>query len=192
VRCQQYALMPPCIRASKMHMLLRCIVKAMRLLRALICASTATCLMAQSGPACFLMPVSVCCRRSGAPRLSAVSLQGGKFHSAYLMNNGALYTCGKTANGRLGMCAVLAMAQAQAVDVDNLPSISVPHIVEAFQPRLNLSAGQYVTYVTCGDAHTMAISLSGRLMVWGENVYGQLGTGDTCACSYSLASVPTL
>ena len=67
------------------------------------------------------------------------------------------------------------------MDLTLHPDTVRPRIVEHFAPGAQLRAGEYVTYVTCGDAHTMAITLSGKLMAWGENEYGQLGTGDTCA-----------
>jgi hypothetical protein len=119
------------------------------------------------------------CRRAAqSSNLSAVSLQGGQFHTAFLMNSGALYTCGKPANGRLGNRAVVLLAEAHGIGLENLPAISAPHRVEAFSSQTHMSLTHYVTYVTCGDAHTMAITLSGCLMAWGENEYGQLGVGD--------------
>ena len=107
-------------------------------------------------------------------------MQGGQHHTAFLMNNGALYTCGKPANGRLGMRAVVNLADVNNVDLNEMLSISTPHLVEAFAPCHSTPSSQYVTFVTCGDAHTMAITLSGRLMAWGSNEFGQLGLGDKC------------
>ena len=124
-----------------------------------------------------------CRARTDGTSLSAVSLQGGAHHCTFLMNNGALYTCGKPASGRLGNRAVVQLAAANDVPLDELPSISSPHLVEAFAPNAHPALGNYVTYVTCGHSHTMAITLSGNLMAWGANAYGQLGTGDMCAAN---------
>lgn len=98
------------------------------------------------------------------------------------MSNGALYTCGNPANGRLGLSLVTQMAAVQDMNVDEMPPITTPHLVEACTPQLSVPYSQYITYVTCGDAHTLAITLVGELKAWGANAHGQLGVGDRCAC----------
>ena len=95
-----------------------------------------------------------------------------------LMSNGALYTCGNPANGRLGLSLVTQMAAVQDMDVDDMPAITTPHLVEACTPQPSMPYSQYITYVTCGDAHTLAITLVGELKAWGANAHGQLGVGD--------------
>lgn len=108
---------------------------------------------------------------------SAVAVTVGSHHTAFLMSNGALYTCGSAANGRLGTKTVDMTA-----DLDNEDdNYSCPQVVEAFFPRSALSLNQYVTFVSCGHSHSLAITLVGILKAWGGNDHGQLGLGDTCA-----------
>lgn len=102
-------------------------------------------------------------------------------HTAFLMSNGALFTCGTSANGRLGTRNAILAAEMAGTDIEDLPPYSTPQLVESFYPRATLSLNQYVTYVTCGDAHSLAITLAGNLKAWGMNEYGQLGLGDKCA-----------
>eukprot|EP00892_Ulva_mutabilis_P005235 jgi/Ulvmu1/3083/UM015_0123.1 len=109
---------------------------------------------------------------------SAVAVQAGMSHTAFLMSNGALFTCGTSANGRLGTKNAMLAAQAAGTSIDDLAPYSTPQLVESFYPRATLSLNQYVTYVTCGDAHSLAITLAGNLKAWGMNEYGQLGLGD--------------
>src|SRR6185503_20579960 len=40
-------------------------------------------------------------------------------------------------------------------------------------------AGVCPTYVVAGDTHTCVRKTSGSLWCWGDNRFGQLGTGDT-------------
>lgn len=127
--------------------------------------------------------VSACCRspvlmQRDSP--SAVAVQAGMSHTAFLMSNGALFTCGSCANGRLGTRDALIAAENTGSELEHLPPYSTPQLVESFYPRATLSLNQYVTYVTCGDAHSLAITLAGNLKAWGMNEYGQLGLGDKC------------
>ena len=71
---------------------------------------------------------------------------------------------------------------ANAVDaLEHGDNYSYPQVVEAFFPRSALSLNQYVTFVSCGHSHSLAITLVGILKAWGGNEHGQLGLGDTCA-----------
>lgn len=111
---------------------------------------------------------------------SAVAVQAGMSHTAFLMSNGALFTCGSCANGRLGTRDAIVASENTGTALEHLPPYSTPQLVESFYPRATLSLNQYVTYVTCGDAHSLAITLAGNLKAWGMNEYGQLGLGDKC------------
>lgn len=93
------------------------------------------------------------------------------------MSNGALYTCGSPASGRLGTKS--AVATEDVCNEEN--DFSCPQVVETFFPRSQLSLKQYVTFVSCGHSHSLAITLVGVLKAWGGNDYGQLGLGDTYA-----------
>jgi alpha-tubulin suppressor-like RCC1 family protein len=123
----------------------------------------------------------VACSQEGeAGRVAAVAVQCGRRHSCLLMNNGSLYTCGSPAHGRLGSHEVVQDAVQQGLPVEDVPNVMIPTPV--FHPQSFLpSQRQYITYVTCGDAHSMAITLTGSLVAWGRNDHGQLGVGDRCA-----------
>jgi E3 ubiquitin-protein ligase HERC4 len=120
------------------------------------------------------------CSDDGRETPSAVAVTVGSGHTAFLMSNGALHTCGSAANGRLGTKEAAIAARAAEVSLDQLGDYSCPQVVEAFFPRSALSLNQYVTYVSCGHSHSLAITLVGILKAWGGNEHGQLGLGDTC------------
>ena len=73
--------------------------------------------------------------------------------NSHFAGEGQVYACGWNKNGQLG-----------------LPSpedITIPQLL----PGLHK-----ITKVSCGWNHTLAISESGCVLVWGSNGFGQLGT----------------
>ena len=81
----------------------------------------------------------------------------GVFHSAVLTKAGALHTFGLNDNGQLGH--------------DDAATRLEPVAVAAL-------AGQEVAEVAAGDNHTVVRLAGGELRAFGENKYGQLGTGE--------------
>jgi alpha-tubulin suppressor-like RCC1 family protein len=83
----------------------------------------------------------------------------GRFHLAVMAEDGAVYTCGNGANGQLGLG-------------DGQPRRQLMRVPQA------VFAGSRVVVVSCGDAHTMAVTAAGHAWTCGNNCYGQLGVGD--------------
>jgi len=84
----------------------------------------------------------------------------GSWHLAVVAEDGAVYTCGLGDWGRLGLG-------------DEQPRRRLTRVPQA------LFAGSRVVMISCGGAHTMAVTAVGHAWTCGGNVYGQLGVGDT-------------
>jgi alpha-tubulin suppressor-like RCC1 family protein len=80
----------------------------------------------------------------------------GEAHSVAVSHEGRLYTWGAGSYGRLG----------HGFDTDE----SVPKIVENLHDQIKMAA--------CGVFHTVVLTKSGRVWVFGGGQYGQLGLGD--------------
>jgi len=93
-----------------------------------------------------------------------IEISAGVFHSAAVSSTGDVYTWGYGAHGRLGH--------------DDYHNQEEPRVVKA----LRGVDRRFVTKIACGDAHTVAVTDDGRLVVWGKGKYGQLGTADTNEC----------
>ena len=57
------------------------------------------------------------------------------------------------------------------LDVDQCPFMPVPKKIE-------ILSGTFITQLSCGDSHSMALSKDGAVYAWGEATYGQLGLDD--------------
>lgn len=88
--------------------------------------------------------------------LVVVGLSSGDRHSAAVTNVGAVYTWGCGVDGQCGHG-----------DYRDVPR---PRVVAAL-------AGVTVASVHCGHNFTLAVSDKGEVYAWGNNTYGQLGTG---------------
>ena len=87
----------------------------------------------------------------------------GQLHSVFLTSTGTLYVAGSNELGQLG----------------------VGGSVNATQVPIRLASPTSVTAVTCGAAHTLALTTSGAVWAWGSNDEGQLscfGGPDVPAC----------
>eukprot|EP00899_Mesostigma_viride_P002075 jgi/Mesvir1/11869/Mv00215-RA.3 len=115
-------------------------------------------------------------RRSySSPRLvaslcaaSVASVACGSYHTAALVEErgpvqpaALLYTWGDGDKGRLGH--------------GKQDAHLLPHRVEEL-------AGIPLRMVACGEDHTCALSMAGRVYCWGGNTYGQLGLGNRSHC----------
>lgn len=88
-------------------------------------------------------------------------------HTAVVDANGVLYTFGSSGSGRLGLGEV------------KQSEVSEP------QANATLSGLGKVTFVSCGDNHTLAIC-GGHAYTWGQGTWGRLGLG-----TQDDVSVPT-
>ncbi|XP_071808408.1 probable E3 ubiquitin-protein ligase HERC4 [Asterias amurensis] len=132
----------------------------------------------------------------------------GLRHSAFLLRDGTVYTCGVNDQGQLGHNK----AGRTPVQVTALETSVIKHVVcgDTFtvvtadngsilswgedscgqcgwgsetrdiktRPRLLKGlAMHHVVQVACGGKHCIALTKGGKLFVWGDNTYGQLGVG---------------
>jgi alpha-tubulin suppressor-like RCC1 family protein len=90
------------------------------------------------------------------PHVRITAISAGADFSMALTTTGQLYAWGLNSLGDLGAGAL-------------------PKAFSATPVQVKLPPGQQVTAVSAGDAHTLALTGSGRLYAWGANDAGQLG-----------------
>eukprot|EP00553_Chaetoceros_curvisetus_P004275 CAMPEP_0204630724 /NCGR_PEP_ID=MMETSP0717-20131115/21103_1 /ASSEMBLY_ACC=CAM_ASM_000666 /TAXON_ID=230516 /ORGANISM="Chaetoceros curvisetus" /LENGTH=539 /DNA_ID=CAMNT_0051648079 /DNA_START=33 /DNA_END=1652 /DNA_ORIENTATION=- len=105
-------------------------------------------------------------------KVSFTSLSLGKSHAVGLTHQGELYSWGSTSAGRCGHGDRNADGVVLKSALKMRNGISLPKRIEALR-------NVRIVQVTCGDAHTLALSGSGRVFSWGNNSSGQLGVGHT-------------
>ncbi|KAM9237973.1 E3 ISG15--protein ligase HERC5 [Dugong dugon] len=88
-----------------------------------------------------------------------IQIACGDYHSLALSKGGELFAWGQNLHGQLGVGRV----------VDSTPT---PQIVAHL-------SGVPLAQISAGEAHSMALSMSGNIYSWGKNDFGQLGLGHT-------------
>ncbi|KAG3275967.1 HECT and RLD domain containing E3 ubiquitin protein ligase 5 [Ictidomys tridecemlineatus] len=88
-----------------------------------------------------------------------IQITCGDYHSLALSKGGELFAWGQNLHGQLGVERIF-------------PFTPIPQMVE------NL-AGVPLVQISAGEAHSMALSMSGNVYSWGKNNFGQLGLGHT-------------
>ncbi|XP_008579308.1 PREDICTED: E3 ISG15--protein ligase HERC5 [Galeopterus variegatus] len=88
-----------------------------------------------------------------------IQIACGDHHSLALSKGGELFAWGHNEHGQLGVGGIF-------------PSTPTPQIVEDL-------AGVPLVQISAGEAHSMALSISGNIYSWGKNDLGQLGLGHT-------------
>lgn len=103
--------------------------------------------------------------------LTTTSIQAGSGHVCALLSNEQLKCWGYNIHGQLGQGDTNNRGDNQEEMGNNLPPINlgigprgVPLLVKSF---------------SVGSGHTCAILSNNQLKCWGENIFGQLGLGDT-------------
>ncbi|WP_018220297.1 RCC1 domain-containing protein [Salinispora pacifica] len=86
------------------------------------------------------------------------AIAGGSDHSLALTSTGAVLAWGQNDQGELG----------DGTMIDRTTPVAV-----------SLPAGPTVTAITGGNHHSLAVTSTGTVLAWGENVSGQLGDGTT-------------
>lgn len=99
---------------------------------------------------------------------NAVSVSAGYYHSCAVLANGAVQCWGSSDYGRLGNGAVYSIST----------PLSTPVSVIGISNAVSVSAG----------SHSCALLNSGDMLCWGDDHYGQLGTG-RLVLSFSPISV---
>ncbi len=107
-------------------------------------------------------PTEITSRISLATGDKIISVSLGYDHSAALTSNGRLFIWGRNDSGQLG-------------DGTETQRYTPTEITNHF----SLSTGDKIIQVSLGDVHSAALTSSGRLFTWGNNLYGQLGDGTT-------------
>eukprot|EP01126_Amoeba_proteus_P039542 TRINITY_DN4180_c0_g1_i1.p1 TRINITY_DN4180_c0_g1~~TRINITY_DN4180_c0_g1_i1.p1 ORF type:complete len:324 (+),score=67.35 TRINITY_DN4180_c0_g1_i1:508-1479(+) len=85
-----------------------------------------------------------------------VGIASGMWHTHFLTASREIYSCGRTANGRLGFHSDLDFVQ---------------------QPTL-VPSQYYFVQVACGHHHSVAINTRGQVVTWGSGYSGQCGHGN--------------
>ena len=105
--------------------------------------------------------LSSCASPRHVPGLQGVRVthvSSGQFHAACLDSEGRVYTWGWGVHGQLGHGGV----------------------EDGLSPRVVTTLRRHrVVGVSCGYAHTVALTSKGHVFTWGCGLFGQLGTGDT-------------
>nr|XP_015106001.1 E3 ISG15--protein ligase HERC5 isoform X1 [Vicugna pacos] len=90
---------------------------------------------------------------------SIIQITCGDYHSLALAKGGELFAWGQNLHGQLGVGS-------------ECPSTPTPQIVEHL-------SGVPLVQISAGEAHSLALSMSGNVYSWGRNDFGQLGLGHT-------------
>jgi hypothetical protein len=102
--------------------------------------------------------------KAGRPKMVSC----GQVHSACATEDGKIYVWGMARHGRLGL-GKDARVKISAEDGNDIYSP---------KPQRVDFPGSRVTYVSCGQKHTIACDDRGDTYVWGLARYGKLGIGD--------------
>jgi len=100
------------------------------------------------------------------PQRNARALSVGASHSCAILDNGDLSCWGRNGRGELGLG-------------DTINRGDVPGQMGRNLPKVDLGAGRTAVSLSASMHRTCAILDNGTLKCWGDNVYGQLGLGDT-------------
>lgn len=102
-------------------------------------------------------------------KVSFIALSLSKLHSVGLSEQGQVYSWGIT--GRCGHGDFnLNLGKKSSLKMRHMAGITLPKRIEALR---NIK----IIQISSGDAHSLALSESGRVFSWGSNTNGQLGFG---------------
>lgn len=125
-------------------------------------------------------------------------LVAGGYHNLLLTPSGSIYVWGSDSHGQLGLSdghermevdempagtsrRVSCSSCASAGYAASAPHISVPTLIKSMR-KLR------VTYVACGESHSVLLTQSGQLFTFGSGRFGQLGHGDNKQSGPKLVS----
>ncbi|XP_063763057.1 RCC1 and BTB domain-containing protein 2 isoform X1 [Eleginops maclovinus] len=122
-----------------------------------------------------------------------VNIACGQLCSMAVLDNGEIYGWGYNCNGQLGLgnngnqqtpCRIAAL---QGVNIVQVRAYGETDLIHLKKVQFLFSLICLFLQVTCGYAHTLALTDEGMVYAWGANSYGQLGTGNK-----SNQALPTL
>jgi len=108
-----------------------------------------------------LVPVIVKDTSGSSPLTGVKSISAGRYHTCALMNDSSLVCWGANDSGQLG--------------VGDKDDRNKPVKVQNSSGNADLTN---VKSISAGDFYTCAVIKDNSLLCWGDNAYGQLGTGD--------------
>jgi alpha-tubulin suppressor-like RCC1 family protein len=114
-----------------------------------------------------LLPVLV---RGALDKQTALEVRCGYYHSIVLCGGAHIFGFGRNDYGQLGLGKSIAQPAAN-IQLQQ-QRFSQPYLLEELE-------GKEIVRFACGCYHTVAVSESGMMYVFGRNNHGQLGTGDT-------------
>ncbi|XP_018324539.1 secretion-regulating guanine nucleotide exchange factor [Agrilus planipennis] len=109
-------------------------------------------------------PKEVCLDKTELKVENIIQIAGGAGHTLILDNTGHVFSCGWNCKGQLG-------------GSDDTLHFELIDILRGFK----------VSQISCGWDYSAAITECGKLFVWGNNTYTQLGLGKSITCT----SIPT-
>ena len=105
--------------------------------------------------------------------IEPVQIANGSYHSCVRYNDGSVKCWGLGSTGQLGNGSTANLGTTSADFGGKLPFV-------------NLGTGRTATSISAGIAHSCALLDNATVKCWGQNTYGQLGTGNTT--SYGSAA----
>jgi alpha-tubulin suppressor-like RCC1 family protein len=110
------------------------------------------------------VPTEIHRGEDGLPEgIKIVSVNCGRYHIVLISDDGRIWTFGYNTYGQLGHGDILCR--------------DVP--TEIPRGENGLHKDVKIVKVSCGDCHTILLSVDGRIWTFGDNVNGQLGHGDS-------------
>ncbi|MDB6155312.1 MAG: Repeat family protein, partial [Chthoniobacteraceae bacterium] len=106
---------------------------------------------------------------------NVVAIASGAKHSLALTMDGSVYAWGVNADGQLGT---------GSINTESKPALVAWQGASSGMPRM--------TRIAAGAEHSMALGSDGSLWLWGSNIYGQLGTGNSIGITspYKATAIP--
>ncbi len=110
---------------------------------------------------------------SGEGNIATPQIATGNRFTAILKADGTVWTIGNSEQGQLGY--------------ENVINVNAPQIAQT-DPDTEL---ENVIKIAVGSNHVLALTNEGKVYAWGDNEYGQLGTGDTDDKKYATPVLGT-
>ncbi|MEW5306216.1 MAG: hypothetical protein WDW38_009071 [Sanguina aurantia] len=114
-------------------------------------------------------------RLASLSHVRIVSAAAGTAHSMGLAADGTLFTWGQSQFGQLGHVELQPMIAAALPG--NPPVLIIPQAIQSLRPDC-LNSHERITAIAAGGNHSMALTVAGGLLGFGQNSFGALGTGD--------------